>query len=125
MIPMAAVSQQAKQSDPAADQQQVAFSDSERKLKAYITALWRMQPVLRAAGGREGKPSPRRVSFDGGYIRVPESFSDVDRHGVEPVFRAAVAHVAAHLVFTGGRMTVGKLKPMQIALVSLVEDARV
>jgi len=125
---MVAASQHPIQSDPAADQysqQQIAFSDSERKLKAYITALWGMQPVLRAAGGREGKPAPRRVSFDGGYVRVPESFSDLDQHGVEPIFRAAVAHVAAHLVFTGGRMKVGTLKPLQIALVSLVEDARV
>jgi nitric oxide reductase NorD protein len=125
---MADASQHTIQSDPAADhysQQQIAFSDSERKLKAYITALWGMQPVLRAAGGREGKPAPRRVSFDGGYIRVPESFSDLDQDGVEPIFRAAVAHVAAHLVFTGGRMKVGTLKPVQIALVSLIEDARV
>jgi nitric oxide reductase NorD protein len=106
-------------------QVQIAFSYAERKLKAYLMALWRVHPVLRAVAGSAGKPVSRRVSFDGGYVRVPESYSDVEDYGVEPVFRAALAHVAAHLVFTGARWPVGTLKPVQIALVSLIEDARV
>lgn len=104
---------------------QIAFSDAERKLKAYLMALWRLHPVLRAAAGSASKPAPRRVSFDGGYVRVPETYSDLEEYGVEPVFRAALAHVAAHLIFTRERWHVGTLKPVQIALVSLIEDARV
>src|SRR5690606_22166898 len=35
------------------------------------------------------------------------------------------AHLAAHMLFTPYRFEPGTLKPVQIALVSLVEDARV
>jgi nitric oxide reductase NorD protein len=125
---MEAASQSQTQSDAAAEkhsQYQIAFSDAERKLKAYLTALWRLHPILRAATSPPGKSALRRVTFDGGYIRIPDAYSDLDEHGVEPIVRAAVAHVAAHLVFTGLRWPIGTLKPIQIALISLIEDARV
>jgi hypothetical protein len=40
-------------------------------------------------------------------------------------YRAAVAHAAAHLTYSTVRFPVAELKPAQIALVSLIEDARV
>jgi uncharacterized protein YegL len=99
-----------------------SFAEKERGLKAYVMALWRLHPVLRAAASQAGQPLPRRVSFDGGYIRVPELYSDPRS---DLVYWAALAHVAAHLSFTPGRSPIGTLKPLQIALVSLIEDARV
>ena len=99
-----------------------SFADAERGLKAYLTALWRVHPVLRAAAGEAGASAPRRVSFDGGYVRVPELRSDTN---ADLIYWAALAHVAAHLTFTPGRSPIGALKPLQIALVSLIEDARV
>ncbi len=41
------------------------------------------------------------------------------------LYRAAAAHAQAHLVLGGPRFPVGKLKPLQIALVTLIEDARI
>jgi len=41
------------------------------------------------------------------------------------VFRAALAHVGAHLTYGGPRLPLGQLKPLQVAVVSLSEDARV
>jgi uncharacterized protein YegL len=41
------------------------------------------------------------------------------------LYRAALAHIGAHLRFGQARFPVGGLKPMQVALVSLIEDARV
>ena len=41
------------------------------------------------------------------------------------LFRAASAHVLAHFQFGGGKFPLGSLKPVQIALISLIEDARV
>ncbi|MCP4381731.1 MAG: VWA domain-containing protein, partial [Hyphomicrobiales bacterium] len=40
-------------------------------------------------------------------------------------FRAALAHIGAHYRYSSGRFPLGALKPMQVAIVSLVEDARV
>lgn len=102
----------------------VAFATVERRLKAFTTALWRISPPLRARAHGSGD-QPLRTSFDGGIIRLPESFRGYSGTAAVDLFLAAVAHVAAHLEFGRTRFTVGSLKPVQIALVSLVEDARV
>ena len=99
-----------------------SFADAERRLKAYLMALWRMHPVLRGVTGQAGPLAPRRVSFDGGYVRVPALHSETRP---DLIYWAALAHAAAHLIFTPGRLPIGALKPLQIALVSLIEDARV
>src|SRR5688572_17401298 len=93
-----------------------AFAESERKLKAWLMALWRLNPVLRAVHGNPAQPAPRRVSFDGGYVRVPAALGELSGDA-DTMFRAALAHVGAHLTFSGGRKPIGKLKPVQIALI--------
>ncbi len=100
------------------------FSLLERRLKIYVTALWGQNLVVRAAGVTAGE-LPRRTSFDENFIRVPEVFPGVPDGQSAALFRAALAHAAAHLHFGGSRFPIGSLKPLQIALVSLIEDARV
>jgi nitric oxide reductase NorD protein len=102
-----------------------SFADAERGLKAYLMALWRLHPVLRGATRPAGQPMPRRVSFDGGYVRIADLQADAHADQRGSIYWAALAHVAAHLSFTPGRSPIGTLKPLQIALVSLIEDARV
>lgn len=97
----------------------------ERRLKIYLMALWRMRCPIRRAIQPKGAPAPRRASFGNGLIRMPESFKGVAGRHAELVYRAAAAHIAAHLVFGEGRFPKGRLKPLQIVLVSLIEDARV
>ena len=41
------------------------------------------------------------------------------------LYKAAAAHAQAHLVLGGPRFAVGTLKPLQISLVTLIEDARI
>jgi len=102
----------------------VEFADVERELKAYVTALWRRMPPLRVLPGG-GLEAPRRTSFEGGIIRVPTAFRGWAGRSGRELFRAALAHVLAHLQFTPARFPLGGLKPVQVALVSLIEDARV
>ena len=102
-----------------------SFVDAERGLKAYLMALWRLHPILRATATQPGSPLPRRVSFDGGYVRVPDLQTNAHPDRPGSIYWAALAHVAAHLSHTGQRWQTGSLKPLQIALVSLIEDARV
>ncbi|MBL8584721.1 MAG: VWA domain-containing protein [Rhizobiaceae bacterium] len=103
----------------------VLFVDVERRLKAYLTALWGLRPAMRTMAVRPGRPAPRRAAFDGLITRVPEAFAGL--HGQEAVthYRAVLSHIGAHQVYSGPRMPVGTLKPVQIALISLIEDARV
>lgn len=102
----------------------VAFAVVERRVKAFITALWRMSPPLRSRP-HAAADQALRASFDGGIIRLPESFRGYSGRAAAELYFAAAAHVAAHLVFGRSRFAVGSLKPLQIALVSLIEDARV
>ena len=103
----------------------VAFTDVERELKAFIAALWHVTPPIRVLPPA-GFDAPRRPCFSNGVVRVPQSSRGVDGQSGKALFRAALAHVLAHFQFGGGeKFPLGSLKPVQIALVSLIEDARV
>jgi hypothetical protein len=56
---------------------------------------------------------------------LPEALAGVSRHAGTQWYRAALAHIAAHMRYGHGRFQVGSLRPVQVALVSLIEDARV
>ncbi|MEO1191840.1 MAG: VWA domain-containing protein [Pseudomonadota bacterium] len=101
------------------------FADRERRLRCFATALWGQETVVREHALQANGLSPRRASFDGNFVRVPPSYPGVRGGAAEALYRASLAHVAAHMRFGSGRFDPGTLKPMQIALVSLVEDARV
>lgn len=96
----------------------------ERELNAFARALWGRAFELRAlttpAGG-----VPRRTNLIGDMVRVPESFRGFEEGRQRALMFASVAHATAHLAFSGPRFEIGQLKPLQIALVSLIEDARV
>lgn len=101
-----------------------AFADFERRLKAYLVALWRLQCPIRATAAGVGE-GPRRTSFESGIVRIPETFRGVPPTQVADLFRAALAHVAAHFRFTQAKFKIESLKPVQVAVISLIEDARV
>lgn len=103
----------------------VAFATYERRLGAWLIALWRLRPPIRPAGpGADGAPA-RRPGLSDGLIWVPDRLRGVPADRAAALYRAALAHAGAHLRFSGPRFPVGGLKPIQVALVSLVEDARV
>ncbi len=94
----------------------IALADAERRLTAYLVALWRRSPPLRpwpAEAGAEARPG-----FDEAVIRLPATLPEI------AAYRAALAHIAAHRAFSPRRSAQG-LKPLLVAVVSLVEDARV
>lgn len=100
------------------------FRTLEQALVAGHRALWGRVPPLREALPDATGHTPRRSSFGMGVLCLPSSFPD--HRGREALlYRAAMAHVGAHLDYGGAPFEVGQLKPMQIAVVSLIEDARV
>src|SRR5580704_1282750 len=103
----------------------LTFSRDERVLKAYATALWGRPPVLRSAVAPPGGQLARRVNIAGGVVRVPPVFRGVQKNSLPQLFRACVAHATAHVALTRTRFPIGSLKPLQMALIALVEDARV
>lgn len=97
----------------------------DRRLKAYMTALWGVHPVIRPLLPTKSPHAARRVTFENHLVRMPEAFAGFRAGQAERLFRAAAAHVGAHMAFTRRRFEAKSLKPIQIALVSLIEDARV
>jgi hypothetical protein len=87
--------------------------------------LWGQPPVLRNAVAPPGGQLARRVNISGGVVRIPPVFRGVPRSVLPHLFRAGVAHATAHVALTRTRFPVGSLKPLQLALIGLIEDARV
>ena len=69
--------------------------------------------------------TPRRASFDHDIIRLPESYRGVAGGAAKELYRAALAHILAHFRFTPEKFPLRSLKPVQVALNSPIEDARV
>lgn len=108
-----------------AEGDQTVFADVERRMSLYLRALWGRDIKLRPVVHRKRPNAGRRPAIDGHAIRLPLSYRGFSGQTGLALYRAAAAHAAAHLVFTTQRFPVGSLKPLQVALVSLIEDARV
>lgn len=93
----------------------------ERPLAATALALWKVRPLIRPISPAKA----RRASFNGPLIRMPTAFPGFRGRDADSLFQAAVSHIGAHQVFTRRKLAPAALKPVQIALVSLLEDARV
>jgi nitric oxide reductase NorD protein len=103
----------------------IGFAETERQTKAFVTALWGRPPLLRSFPAGTGQAPQRRSGIAGPLIRLPEIYRGVQGEAAYALYRAAAAHAQAHLIFGGPRFLVGQLKPLQTALVTLIEDARI
>ena len=102
-----------------------SFKEQENKLKIYTRAVWGMDVNIKEISISNTKSSIRRTAFSNNFIRVPSSYPGFTGQLGEEVFRAAIMHAAAHMKFTHKRFEIGKLKPIQVAIISVIEDARV
>ena len=103
----------------------IGFFEMDRRLRAYLCALFGVHPVIREAPPGRHDGSGRRSSFGEGFVQMPGHYRGVRGPEAEMLFRAALAHIGAHMRFGQGRFVLGQLKPLQVAVVSLIEDARV
>jgi hypothetical protein len=101
------------------------FAETERQTKAFVTSLWGRPALLRSFAVDTASVTQRRSAIAGPLIRLPDYYRGSDGEAARALYRAAVAHAQAHFVYGGPRFPVGSLKPLQTALVTLIEDARV
>lgn len=80
-----------------------------------------VQALRRAA--LDGPPS--RPVLAPAHLLLPDSYTVLDGADRWALYRAAVAHAAAHLRYSRAAQPVRSLKPMGVAVVSAIEDARV
>lgn len=88
----------------------------------YLRALWNDEFPLRACD----KPLTQQRAFLSELgIHLPRQFHSHRGTLLRDLYRAAAAHAAAHLAHSTLRFERGTLKPVQIAIISLLEDARI
>ncbi|MCR9239513.1 MAG: VWA domain-containing protein [Alphaproteobacteria bacterium] len=101
------------------------FSRHEAHLKHLVRCLWKTDVNLQKEQAEITAASAERLKIRGNIVLVPSTVPRRHKHNQGAYFEAAILHAAAHNRFTKNRFPIRGMKPMQIALTSLIEDARV
>ncbi len=104
--------------------------DVQRRINMYLRALWARDFFMRPTSGDFESREGYRPYIEGYLLHLPDAFDDFTRDGQEAIsglelYRATAAHCAAHMVETKFPISAEALNPMQMAVISVVEDARV
>jgi len=104
----------------------VLFVKVQRKLNFYLRALWGRDFFLRPTGADY---TDFRPYIDTRIIHVPDA---VDNYGKDDnvvegleLYRATVAHMASHMVYSSSAISAEQLSPAQMWFIGFIEDARV
>ena len=112
------------------------FIDVQRRIGMYLRALWGRDFFIRPTSGDFEQREGYRPYIEGYIMHLPDAYDDLvlpsilnggeaDRITGLALYRAAAAHAACHVVYTTAQFESAALNPLQMALIGLVEDARV
>ncbi len=101
---------------------QVDLASSRNRLGWLMRALFDTAPALIAI---ESAIATRRPFLSNLGIHLPEAGRALQGAAARRWYDAAALHAAAHLRYSTHRFERGSLKPIQMALIGLLEDARV
>lgn len=93
--------------------------------RRFVRALWDIEVSTPALAAAPNAASHERPRFLESRIWLPASLPPGAPGSFANYLLAAAAHASAHLRFGAERFRVAGLKPVQVAIVSLLEDARV
>ncbi|MCK7492188.1 MAG: hypothetical protein MZW92_11630 [Comamonadaceae bacterium] len=104
--------------------------DVQRRINMYLRALWARDFFMRPTSGDFESREGYKPYIEDYLLHLPDAFDDFAPPGAEPVhglelYRATAAHCAAHVVETKQPISAEALNPMQMAVISVIEDARV
>ena len=104
--------------------------DVQRRINMYLRALWARDFFMRPTSGDFESREGYKPYIEDYLLHVPDAFDDFAPEGMEPIsglelYRATAAHCAAHVVETKMPISAETLNPMQMAVISAIEDARV
>lgn len=108
----------------------ILLVDVQRRINMYLRALWARDFFMRPTSGDFETREGYRPYIEDYLLHLPDAFDDFVPEGREPVsglelYRATAAHCAAHVVETKYPISAEALNPMQMAVISVIEDARV
>lgn len=104
--------------------------DVQRRINMYLRALWARDFFMRPTSGDFESREGYRPYIEDYLLHLPDAYDDFAPEGMEPVlglelYRATAAHCAAHVVETKVPISAEALNPLQMAVISVIEDARV
>ncbi len=105
------------------------FIDVQRRINMYLRALWARDFFMKPTSGDFETREGYRPFVEGYFIHLPDAFDDATIGGIKSsgleTYRAAAAHCAAHIVYTSSPISAEGLNPFQMAVIGVIEDARV
>ncbi len=104
--------------------------DVQRRINMYLRALWARDFFMRPTSGDFESREGYKPYIEDYLLHLPDAYDDFAPEGLEPVsglelYRATTAHCAAHVVETKQPISAEALNPLQMAVISVIEDARV
>ncbi|MDP2031080.1 MAG: nitric oxide reductase activation protein NorD [Thiobacillus sp.] len=104
--------------------------DVQRRINMYLRALWARDFFMRPTAGDFESREGYKPYIEDYLLHLPDALDDFTPEGGDPVsglelYRATAAHCAAHMVETRQPISAEALNPMQMAVISVIEDARV
>ena len=117
------------------DPQALQALNNEAGEGSLLAALPSLSLLLHGLAGKELELQPQhQSSLYGPPLRpvltlknllIPDDYTHLDGSDRYRLYRAAIAHAVAHLSYSEPSLPVQTLKPMGIAVISAIEDARV
>ena len=101
------------------------FVDVQRRINMYLRALWGRDFFLRPTSGDFETRVGYRPYIEGYLMHLPDAYDDFEGITGLELYRAAAAHSAAHIAETGTPISAESLNPLQMAVIAVIEDARV
>ncbi len=101
------------------------FINVQRRINMYLRALWARDFFMRPTSGDFESREGYKPFIQDYFLHLPDAFDDYEGVGGLELYRAAAAHCAAHLVYTQQPVSAEGLNPMQMAVIAVIEDARV
>jgi len=101
------------------------FIDNQRKLNFYLRALWARSFFMRPTAGDFESRQGIRPFIENFQIHVPDAFDAFRGISGMEIYRATVAHAAAHMVYTREPISAEELSQAQMRFIEMFEDMRV
>jgi hypothetical protein len=101
------------------------FIDVQRRINMYLRALWARDFFMKPTSGDFESREGYKPFVEDYFIHLPDAYDDFEGIPGLEVYRAAAAHAAAHIVYTKEPISAEALNNWQMAVISVIEDARV
>ncbi|PSJ17781.1 nitric oxide reductase activation protein NorD [Nitrosomonas supralitoralis] len=101
------------------------FVDVQRRINMYLRALWGRDFFMKPTSGDFESREGYKPFIENYFMHLPDAYDSHGNISATEVYRAAAAHAAAHLVETKEPISAEGLNPMQMAVIAIIEDARI